>query len=187
MANNKKTTEPANDLTNGNSSENEAPNESQIAAQNDTPNDIGGNTPGNTLGDLLCFSVYSTSHAFNHLYRRLLSALGLTYPQYLVMTLLWRRDGLRVNAIGQELGLESNTLTPLLKRLEALGLVTRQRDTEDERVVLVKLSQQGKVLSEKARDIPNCVADAVGLGQDDFTKLTQLLHRVRNRLSKDPS
>ncbi len=146
-------------------------------AQNETQNE--------TLGDLLCFSVYSTSHAFNHLYRRLLSDLGLTYPQYLVMTLLWRRDGLKVKAIGQELGLESNTLTPLLKRLETLGFVVRQRDTEDERVVLVKLTSQGNSLSEKARDIPNCVADAVGLDQADFTKLTQLLYSVRTRLSKD--
>lgn len=142
-------------------------------------------TQNETLGDLLCFSVYSTSHAFNHLYRRLLSDLGLTYPQYLVMTLLWQRDNLRVNAIGQELALESNTLTPLLKRLETLGFVARKRDTKDERVVLVELTSQGNNLREKAREIPNCVAEAVGLDQDDFIKLTQMLRSVRNRLTKD--
>jgi hypothetical protein len=95
------------------------------------------------LGNQLCFAVYSTAHAFNRAYKPLLDRLGLTYPQYLVMLVLWERDGLPVRDIGERLFLDSGTLTPLLKRMEAAELIKRTRGTEDERQVLIALTSQG--------------------------------------------
>src|ERR1700747_3065925 len=92
------------------------------------------------LSNQLCFAVYSTAHAFNRVYKPLLDSLGLTYPQYLVMLTLWERDRVTVTAIGEQLFLDSGTLTPLLKRLEAAGLLRRSRDRADERQVLVTLT-----------------------------------------------
>src|SRR5689334_6592618 len=106
------------------------------------------------LGNQLCFAVYSTAHAFNRFYKPLLDRLGLTYPQYLVMLVLWEQDGMSVKEIGERLFLDSGTLTPLLKRLEAAGLVKRTRSTEDERQVIVALTAQGEALKEKARSLP---------------------------------
>src|SRR5689334_24429696 len=93
-----------------------------------------------SLGHQLCFAIYSTAHAFNRVYKPLLDRLGLTYPQYLVMLVLWERDGLSVKEIGERLFLDSGTLTPLLKRLEVAHLVKRTRSAEDERQVLVALT-----------------------------------------------
>src|SRR5450631_1070027 len=101
------------------------------------------------LGNQICFSLYSTAHAFNRVYKPLLDRLGLTYPQYLVMLVLWERDGLAVKEIGERLFLDSGTLTPLLKRLEAAHLVKRTRSSADERQVLVALTAQGAGLREK--------------------------------------
>ena len=101
------------------------------------------------LGNQLCFAVYSTAHAFNRVYKPLLDRLGLTYPQYLVMLVLWERDGVPVKDIGERLFLDSGTLTPLLKRLEAAGLIKRTRSTEDERQVLIALTSQGQALREQ--------------------------------------
>ena len=95
------------------------------------------------LDNQICFAVYSAAHAFNRVYKPLLDRLGLTYPQYLVMLVLWERDGVPVKDIGERLFLDSGTLTPLLKRLEAAGLVKRTRSTEDERQVLIALTPQG--------------------------------------------
>ena len=103
------------------------------------------------LGNQICFAVYSAAHAFNRAYKPLLERLGLTYPQYLVMLVLWERDGVPVKDIGERLFLDSGTLTPLLKRLEAAGLVKRTRSTEDERQVLIALTPRGQALKEKAR------------------------------------
>src|SRR4030095_8240519 len=94
------------------------------------------------LDNQICFAVYSTAHAFNRFYKPLLDKLGLTYPQYLVMLVLWEEDGLPVKEIGERLFLDSGTLTPLLKRLEAAGLVKRTRSKEDERQVIVALTTQ---------------------------------------------
>src|SRR3954469_13404290 len=102
------------------------------------------------LGNQVCFAVYSTAHAFNRFYKPLLERLGLTYPQYLVMLVLWERDGVAVKDIGERLFLDSGTLTPLLKRMELMGLVKRTRSSEDERQVLVALTTQGHELREKA-------------------------------------
>ena len=103
------------------------------------------------LDNQICFAVYSTAHAFNRVYKPLLDKLGLTYPQYLVMLVLWERDGVPVKDIGERLFLDSGTLTPLLKRLEAAELVRRTRSTEDERQVLIALTPKGEALREKAR------------------------------------
>src|SRR5437899_5887217 len=112
------------------------------------------------LGNQLCFAVYSTAHAFNRFYKPLLDRLGLTYPQYLVMLVLWEQDGVAVKEIGERLYLDSGTLTPLLKRMEAAGLVKRTRSTEDERQVLIALTPQGQALKEKARTVPQSILAA---------------------------
>src|SRR5712675_1918349 len=95
------------------------------------------------LGNQICFAVYSTAHAFNRVYKPLLDRLGLTYPQYLAMMVLWERDGVPVKDIGERLHLDSGTLTPLLKRLEAADLIKRTRSTEDERQMLIALTPKG--------------------------------------------
>ena len=102
------------------------------------------------LDNQICFAVYSTAHAFNRVYKPLLDKLGLTYPQYLVMLVLWERDGVPVKDIGERLFLDSGTLTPLLKRLEAAELVKRTRSTEDERQVLIALTPQGRGAAGKS-------------------------------------
>ncbi|MBO1073327.1 MarR family winged helix-turn-helix transcriptional regulator [Roseomonas marmotae] len=106
------------------------------------------------LDDLLCFAIHSTAHAIQRAQKPILDKLGLTYPQYLVMLLLWARDGRTVGALGEKLFLESSTLTPLLKRLETAGLVQRARDAADERQVRVTLTEEGRQLYAKARSLP---------------------------------
>src|SRR5580698_1903142 len=101
------------------------------------------------LDNQVCFAIYSTAHAFNRIYKPLLDRLGLTYPQYLVMLVLWERDDVAVKEIGERLFLDSGTLTPLLKRLEAADLIKRTRSTEDERQVLIALTAKGRALQEK--------------------------------------
>src|SRR6478736_4844872 len=112
------------------------------------------------LDNQICFAVYSTAHAFNRVYKPLLDKLRLTYPQYLVMLALWERDGVPVKDIGERLLLDSGTLTPLLKRLEAAELVKRTRSTVDERQVLIALTLQGHALREKARAVPPSILAA---------------------------
>lgn len=136
-----------------------------------------------TLDKQLCFELYAASHAFTKLYKTLLDPMGLTYPQYLVMLLLWEEDGRSVGDLGQRLDLESSTLTPLLKRMEKAGLVVRTRDPEDERRVLVRLSPQGKALKEKARDIPKCLDRASIIGNEDATRLRAEIRALRRALT----
>src|SRR3954449_1909081 len=109
------------------------------------------------LSSQLCFAIYSTAHAFNRVYKPLLDKLGLTYPQYLVMLVLWERDGVPLKDIGERLFLDSGTLTPLLKRLEAAELIKRTRSTEDERQVLIALTAKGHALRERARAVPQAI------------------------------
>src|SRR5580692_6462121 len=109
--------------------------------------------PALNLDEFLCFEVYSANHAFNRVYQPLLGKLRLTYPQYLVMVLLWERDGQTVGELGSRLSLASNTLTPLIKRLETLGHVKRSRDQADERQVRVRLTESGRTLRTKALHI----------------------------------
>jgi DNA-binding MarR family transcriptional regulator len=135
-----------------------------------------------SLSQHLCFALYSASHAFTRVYKRHLEALGLTYPQYLVMTLLWEQDGQTVGALGAALHLESSTLTPLLKRLEALGLLTRARDPEDERQVRLRLTAEGAALRQKTRDMPGCLLAATGLSLEGALRMTGEVTRLRDTL-----
>lgn len=134
--------------------------------------------------DMLCFDVYAANLAFGRLYKPLLDPLGLTYPQYLVLMTLWAEDGQSVGQIGGALGLDSSTLTPLIKRLEAMGLVTRRRDPEDERRVLVTLTETGQTLRQRAADIPACVGRATGLTPEQIARLRQSLRDLRRALQK---
>jgi len=134
------------------------------------------------LDDFLCFTIYSASHAFNRVYKPLLDAVGLTYPQYLVLVTLWTKDGQTVGQLGEKLFLESNTLTPMLKRLEALGHVTRRRDAEDERQVRVHLTDQGRALRKQAREIPHHVLEACGLSAERLREMQGEIAALRERL-----
>ena len=131
---------------------------------------------------MLCFDIYATHHAVGQIYQPLLSKLGLTYPQYLVMIVLWERDGQTVGQLGERLDLASSTLTPLIKRLESQGLVTRKRDTADERKVRVHLSQAGRALQRDASHVPGCVAEAFGLSVEQFAQMHALLGQLRQSL-----
>ena len=136
-----------------------------------------------SLNSFLCFAIYSANHAMNRVYKPLLEELGLTYPQYIVMVVLWEKDKQTVKSLGKQLFLESNTLTPLLKRLEKMGHVTRQRDVVDERQVLICLTQQGKGLREKALKIPSCLLDASGLTPETITYLQEQITLLRDNLA----
>ena len=136
------------------------------------------------IDQLLCFAVYSTGFAFNRVYRGLLHDMGLTYPQYLVLTALWVGDSVTVGHLGEQLALETSTLTPLLKRLEAMGLLTRRRSDNDERRVVVALTKKGQGLKQKAADVTRCIVESAGLPLTEFTRLTNDLRILRNNLEK---
>jgi DNA-binding MarR family transcriptional regulator len=135
------------------------------------------------LGNQICFAVYSTAHAFNRVYKPLLDRLGLTYPQYLVMLALWERDGVPVKDIGERLFLDSGTLTPLLKRLEAAQLVKRTRSTEDERQVMIALTPEGHALREKARAVPLSLLAASDCSIGELSAIKNDLITLRDRLN----
>jgi DNA-binding MarR family transcriptional regulator len=135
------------------------------------------------LDNQLCFALYSASLAMTKLYKPLLEALQLTYPQYLVMLVLWESDGLSVSALGERLFLDSGTLTPLLKRMEASGLLSRQRSAEDERRVHVRLTDAGRALKTQAASIPACVVAASGCPVPDLMALTGQVQSLRDRLT----
>jgi len=135
----------------------------------------------------LCFALYSSSLAMTKLYKPLLAPLGLTYPQYLVMLVLWEADGVSVSQLGQRLSLDSGTLTPLLKRLEALGHVERRRASDDERRVDLFLTPAGRKLRAQALDIPEQLACASACELDELVTLTQRLHELRAQFAKASS
>jgi len=135
------------------------------------------------LSNQLCFALYSTAHAFNRVYKPLLDRLGLTYPQYLVMLVLWERDDVPVGEIGERLFLDSGTLTPLLKRLEAGGLVKRTRSAEDERQVLIALTPQGHALWEKARSVPEAILAASACSVSELSAMKDDLVALRDKLT----
>src|SRR5664279_3800480 len=135
------------------------------------------------LGNQLCFAIYSTAHAFNRVYKPLLDRLGLTYPQYLVMLALWERDGVPVKDVGERLFLDSGTLTPLLKRLEAAQLIRRTRSTADERQVLVALTEQGQALREKARTVPQSILTASTCSVAELSAIRNDVVALRDRLN----
>lgn len=134
------------------------------------------------LDELACFALYSASRAMTGAYQEYLSALGITYPQYLVLVVLWERDGERVSGIGERLFLDSATLTPLLKRLEARGLVERRRSTEDERVVEVFLTSEGKRMQRKAGELAHGIFCKTKLGLPELTRLRDSLQELTKNL-----
>ena len=135
------------------------------------------------LDNQICFAVYSAAHAFNRVYKPLLDRLGLTYPQYLVMLVLWERDGLAVKDIGERLFLDSGTLTPLLKRLEAAGLIKRTRSTEDERQVLIALTPKGQALREEARAVPQSILSSSACSVGELFAMKNELVALRDKLT----
>jgi DNA-binding MarR family transcriptional regulator len=135
------------------------------------------------LDNQLCFALYSASLAMTKLYKPLLDELGLTYPQYLVMLVLWEGDGLMVSELGQRLSLDSGTLTPLLKRLEAAGLVSRMRAAEDERRVHIHLTAAGRKLRTRAAKVPGCVLAASQCSVPELLQLTEQVRLLRERLA----
>lgn len=137
-----------------------------------------GNLPKPGLDKMLCFDIYAANQAFGQLYKPLLAPLGLTYLQYLVLVTLWTEAPLRVGQIGARLGLESNTLTPLLKRMAEAGLITRTRDPRDERRVEIALTDAGRALEARARDVPACVVRTLGMPLEDLVKLQADLRRL---------
>jgi len=134
------------------------------------------------LDNQLCFAVYSTSLAMTRLYKPLLEKLKLTYPQYLVMLALWEHDGPMVSELGERLSLDSGTLTPLLKRLEANGFVTRLRDVADERRVHITLTPAGRKLKSRAAGVPTCLLTASQCSIDELVLLTRQLQTVRDHV-----
>ncbi|WLH86548.1 MarR family winged helix-turn-helix transcriptional regulator [Pseudomonas sp. FP2338] len=134
------------------------------------------------LDNQLCFALHSTSLLMTKVYKPLLQALGLTYPQYLAMMVLWEEDGLTVGEISHRLLTDPGSLTPLLKRLEAEGLLSRTRKREDERVVVVELTEAGRALQEKAMGIPQCILGASGMQLEQLRKLQADLIALRSHL-----
>jgi MarR family transcriptional regulator, organic hydroperoxide resistance regulator len=138
------------------------------------------------LNRQVCFALYSASRAATAVYRPVLEELGLTYPQYLVMLVLWESEPRGVKELGEELGLDSGTLSPLLKRLESMGLVERRRSGEDERRVATHLTPAGRELSTKAGAIPQRLADAAGLTAKELDQLRDTLGRLTAALHSAP-
>ncbi|MEK9520130.1 MarR family winged helix-turn-helix transcriptional regulator [Streptomyces sp. NPDC087908] len=134
------------------------------------------------LDHQICFSLHAATRAFNGVYREALKELGLTYPQYLAMLVLWEHGELPVKGIGERLRLDSGTLSPLLKRLEAAGYVERRRSSEDERSVTVRPTAEGAALKERARDVPRRIATATGLDLADIRDLRERLDALAARL-----
>ncbi len=134
------------------------------------------------LDQQICFSLNAASRAFGGVYRTALKDLGLTYPQYLVMLVLWEHGSLPVKQLGERLRLDSGTLSPLLKRLEAAGLVARERSPEDERSVIVTPTPAGRALRESATAVPRRILAAAGLPLDELRTLRELLTRVTANL-----
>jgi DNA-binding MarR family transcriptional regulator len=131
----------------------------------------------------LCFAVYSTAHAFTRAYKPILDRVGLTYPQYLVMLVLWDRDEMPVKTIGEQLDLDSGTLSPLLKRLEQNGLIGRARDPRDERQVIVSLTEKGNRMRSEIDTIMMAIGKASGCGMEEMGALRDRLQRLRTNLT----
>ena len=140
--------------------------------------------PGLTLDRHVCFALHAASRAFDAVYRRVLRDLGLTYPQYLVMLTLWEEGTLPVKRLGERLRLDSGTLSPLLKRLEAAGLLLRERSAQDERSVLVRPTEAGAALRERAAAVPRLIAEATGLTLPEIEELTARLRHLTASLDQ---
>lgn len=140
------------------------------------------NTAGPKLSDFLCFAIYSANLAYGRAYKPILEELGLTYTQYIAIVSLWEEDNQTVSGLGEKLFLESNTLTPILKKLEGMGYLRRQRDPADERQVLVSLTEAGRRLREKGLTMN--LVEASGLTADEFPKMQKAVVTLRNNLIK---
>jgi MarR family transcriptional regulator, organic hydroperoxide resistance regulator len=137
--------------------------------------------PGSlVLSDFLCFAVYSANLAFGKAYKPILEKLGLTYTQYITIIALWEQDNQTVSGLGEKLFLESNTLTPILKKLEVLGYLERQRDAEDERHVRIRLTTSGRRLREKGLTMD--LIEATGLAPEEFASVQKAIAALRNNL-----
>jgi DNA-binding MarR family transcriptional regulator len=132
------------------------------------------------LADFLCFAIYSANLAFGKAYKPILDELGLTYTQYIAIIALWEQDNQTVGSLGEKLFLESNTLTPILKKLEAMGYLRRQRDSADERQVMISLTDAGRSLREKAFGMD--LVEACGLSTDEFSRMRSAVVALRNNL-----
>jgi MarR family transcriptional regulator, organic hydroperoxide resistance regulator len=137
------------------------------------------------LDDQLCFALYAATHAITRAYRPLLNELGITYPQYLVLLVLWEQDTVPVGEIARRLQLDAAALTPLVKRLESLGLVSRQRDARDERIVRISLSSSGRNLRSRAAQVQREISARTGLGSSEMIALRSRLRALTQALSED--
>lgn len=147
------------------------------------------NTPEQSPGQIgldrmLCFAVYKAEQAFNRVYRSALEPLGLTYPQFLTMRLLWNEGSLSVGEISERLGLDSGTVTPLLKRLTLMGLVNKARRADDERRVDVFLTDKGRALEEKSEAVMLCVAEAIAMDAGDGEEVLATINRLTSNLGR---
>ena len=136
------------------------------------------------LDKQLCFALYSTSLAMTKLYKPQLEKLGLTYPQYLVMLILWERDGLALKDIAEQLHIDSGALTPVIKRLEALGLLQRQRQADNERTLEIDLTPAGKALRDQAQEIPLHIGMACATSEGEINALREQLQQLRKNLTR---
>jgi MarR family transcriptional regulator, organic hydroperoxide resistance regulator len=136
------------------------------------------------LENQLCFSAYTASRLITKLYRPFLEQIGITYPQYLVMLVLWEEEGITLRDLGNRLYLDSGTLTPLLKRLEALKLINRERSSEDERLLCVTITNEGRLLKEKAKLIPECLLSSINIDTTELIQLKKGLDNLINSFEK---
>lgn len=134
--------------------------------------------------DMFCYGIYVASHVVNRAYTPQLTRLGLTYPQYITLTLLWEKDGQKVSELAEALRMETSTLTPLLKRLETQGYVLRNSDAKDRRAVLINLTDYGRSIQSNAPDITECMVDRTTLSQSELVKLQQLLLRLTEGMAE---
>ena len=140
--------------------------------------------PTDSLETFLCLDLYATSRAVMKAYTPLLEPLGLTYPQYLAMVALWESEPLKVNELAERLSLDSGTLSPLLKRLEAAGLVERSRSVKDERSVEIALTAAGRNLQKKAPEVVSRISDLFGLKTEDMRRLQKTLRSIGERMEE---
>ena len=138
------------------------------------------------LDTQLCFALYGAAHAFTRAYKPLLSPLGLTYPQYVVMMALWEEDDLSVKTLGEKVGLDSGTLSPLLKRLEQINYVSRRRDAADERVVFITLTAEGRALKARALEVFSAIGNQTGYEISEIESLRESLKRLKGHLETIP-
>lgn len=138
------------------------------------------------LDKQLCFALYGAAHAFTRAYKPLLAPLGLTYPQYVVMMALWEEDDLSVKALGEKVGLDSGTLSPLLKRLEQIQYVSRRRDAADERVVFITLTEHGRALKSRALEVFSSIGNLTGCDIAEIESLRDSLKRLKGHLEAIP-